>query len=198
MDRVSATRAARGGWVAAAGEMAARGGRRFGAHEPQHPDRESARRRDDRALPERRAAAPRAGLSGAAPASGLGGQHEREMAAPNQSHYRAHAYQGRNLEVHRFAARWARAAVHLRNGREVGDHQALFDHDIAAHGVLRDFRDRLERRRAHQAGGGVHRRRRHLARCRADWRRAPEKPGALSIAMGVDRQGGAPAKPRDR
>ena len=30
------------------------------------------------------------------------------------------------------AARWTRVAVHLRDGREVGDHPAVFDHDAAA------------------------------------------------------------------
>ena len=52
-------------WLLAEGADAA-------AHEPQHPDGEGARRRDARAVPERRAAAPRARLSGAPAAARAG------------------------------------------------------------------------------------------------------------------------------
>ena len=68
---------------------------------------------------------PRAGLPGAAVAAGLGRQHEREMAAPAEGYARADAYQGRDVEVLRSAARRPSPAVHVRDGSEVGDHVAV-------------------------------------------------------------------------
>ena len=58
------------------------------APEPQRPARQGARRRDDRAVPERRAADARQRLSDAPAAARLGRQHERQVAAPDQAHRR--------------------------------------------------------------------------------------------------------------
>ena len=62
-------------------------------------------------------------LSRAPVAAGLGRQHEREVAAPHQGHRRADAYQGRNVEIHRSAARRQGArSSRFEMGVKVGDH----------------------------------------------------------------------------
>ena len=88
VDRRSAAHAARGGGPAAARRSGCSPRAPIRRHEPQHAARQGARRRDDRALPERRAAAPRAGLPGAPAAAGMGRQHEREVAAAHEGHRR--------------------------------------------------------------------------------------------------------------
>ena len=74
-----------GSGIAARREMGGRRGRRCRGADAQHSDREMPRRRDAGVQPERRAAAPAAGLSAAAAAARLRRQHEREMAAPPEA-----------------------------------------------------------------------------------------------------------------
>ena len=106
--------------------------RRCGGHEPQRADREGARRRDPRALSERRAAAAVERLSGAPVPAGLRRQHEREVAAADQGHGRADDDEGRDLEILGPRPGRAREAVHVPDGREVRDHVAVGRADDAA------------------------------------------------------------------
>ena len=72
------------------------------------------------------------------------------------------AIAGGDLEIHRPDARRHGAPVHLRDGSQVDHHRAF---GRAAHGgnrLRRDPRHRLERTRAHRAGGGVDRWRKHV------------------------------------
>ena len=105
----------------------------------QHSDRKGMRRRARRLGAERRAAASRAGIPDSSAAARLGGQHEREMAAPHQARHRAvHDALG-DVEVHRSAPRRQSAAVQLRDGREVDHHVARVSRALsgAAGGRLR-------------------------------------------------------------
>ena len=81
-------------------------------------------------------------------------------------------------------------AVHVRDGREIRNYATLVNHDAATCGHLRDYRHRLERRRAHSPSGSIHRWRRELGGCGAYRRRAPQVPGALSAAVGMDGSSG--------
>ena len=74
-------------------------------------------------------------------------------------------------QVHRPAAGRPCAAVHLPDGREVGDHAAVGGADAAGAGSLRDLRHRVARRRADPPRRRVGRRRQDLGRSGA--RRSP-------------------------
>ena len=81
-------------------------------------------RRVDRVRAERRGAAARAGLSGAAVAARRRGQRQRQVAAPHRAGRSAvHDARG-DVEVHRSAARRHGADVQPRDGREVAHHRA--------------------------------------------------------------------------
>ena len=54
----------------------------------------------------------------------LGSQYVGEVAAADRSRRRALAPPRGNIEIHRSAREWHRPALHLRDGREVGNHRS--------------------------------------------------------------------------
>ncbi len=100
VDGRAPRRSAAGGRRRPEGAVDPRRGRRRRRHEPQRTARQGDGRRADRARPERRAGAAVERLSDAPAAAGLRGQHERQMAAPDQADRRSDHDQGRDLEIH--------------------------------------------------------------------------------------------------
>ena len=90
------------------------GGRcRRRAHEPQPAARQVSRRLPRRLWTKRRSAASRTGLSAAPSGSRLGGQCQREMAAPPQGRSPAVVLARRDVEIYRPYAQWKIARFHL-------------------------------------------------------------------------------------
>ena len=125
IHRRAAERAARGGRPQDEREVAARRRRRLRRDDALDAARQGARRLPRRLSHERRDAAPRAGLSGAPRGAGLGRQHLGQVAAPHQGRRRALVHARGDVEIHRPAGERQGAPVHLRDGREVGDHLAV-------------------------------------------------------------------------
>ena len=116
-----------------------------------------------------------------------------------KAHRRADAHQGRNLEIHRPAARRERASVHVRDGREIGDHAALVDPDDAGPGPVRDYRPCLVRRGRIarvdvSTDGGATWRGRGAARATS----CSKSLVRFRTAVGMERRRSDAAKPRDR
>ena len=111
--------------VKAEREVAARRRRGLGRDDALDPARQGARRLPRRLSHERRDAAARAGLSGAARGAGLGGQCLGQVAAAAEARRRAVVRARGDLEIHRPDGERQSAPVHLRDGREVGDHLAV-------------------------------------------------------------------------
>ena len=137
--------------------------RRRRAHEPQPAARQVPRRLSRRLWPERRGAAARTGLSAAHPGARLGGQCQRQMAAPHQGRRRAVVLARGDLEIHRTDAGRKSARLHLGQRGEVGHHLPLPGEAGGRAGPVRNPRPRLERPRQDQAGRRLVRRRRELA-----------------------------------
>ncbi len=100
-------------------------GRRCRGADPQHSYRKMSRRCDAGVQPERRAAASAAGLSAAAAAARLRGQHECEMVAPAEGRVGAGLFAGGDLEIYRPDAGRHGAGIHLLHGGEVHHHPAV-------------------------------------------------------------------------
>src|SRR3954464_8888104 len=159
----------------AGGEVAARGRRRCGSDDAQHPHREGARRRAAGLCTKRRTPPPRARLSPAPAPPRVRGQHEREMAAPDQDRRRAVLLARGDLQVHRPPCGGPCARVQLRDGGEIGHHPAVRRQE-AADGVQRDSRP-----------GGVWEGPDRARRCLGRWRQ--------ELAEGLARRAGAPEVP---
>ena len=133
------------------GEVGCRRRRGFAGGEPQRAARQGARRRDDRALPERRAADARQRLSDAAAAARLGRQHEHQIFAAVQ------AYRTAGDELLRIENLLADSAgrqgvpVLFPAGSEIVHHAPVARHGHEGPGILRDFRHCLFRQRPHRA-----------------------------------------------
>ena len=141
--------------------LAGRGLRRDDALDPA---RQGARRLPRRLSDERRDAAPRAGLSGAARGAGLRRQHVGEMAAAPEARRSTLVRPRGDVEIHRPDAERRSAPVHVRDGREIRDHVAVAAGAIAAQRFRGDLRARLVRARPDCAGRRLARRRQELAR----------------------------------
>ena len=72
-----------------------------------------------------RGASARARISAAADYPGVGGEHERQVAAAAESYRSALHGPGRNVEVHRPDAGRQSAHLYVPDGSEVGDHVSL-------------------------------------------------------------------------
>ena len=125
MDRRAAGCRPRRGGRSSRSQMDARGRRRRGRDDAQHSDREGARRRPARLSPERRAPAPRAGLSVAPVPAGIRGQHERQMAAAPEARRGAVRDPRGNLEIYDGDAGSHHSPIQFRDGGEIRHHLSL-------------------------------------------------------------------------
>ena len=174
--------------VQAEREVAARRRRRLRRDDALDPARQGARRLPRRLSHERRDAAPRAGLSGAARGAGLGRQCLGEVAAAPEARRRAVVRARGDLEIHRPDGERQSAPVHLRDGREVGHHLAVAAGAAAAQGLHGDLRARLVRARQDRARRCLARRRQELARGEARRARARQGGDALLRRDRMDRR----------
>ena len=152
MDRGAALDAPGGDRHRSEGEMVPSGRRRCSQHEPQYPARQGLGRRHDRALPERRAHQSLTGLSDAAPAARLRGQHERQMAAPDQADRSAGNGHQRDHAIHHPNCGPEILAVQLPARGQVLHHPSVARSDAERPGLLRDFRPRLFGQQPDRAG----------------------------------------------
>src|SRR6516164_1916033 len=140
MDRRAALHPARRDRHRPEGEVATRGRGRCSKHEPQYYDRQGAGRCADCPLPEWRAHRAVERLSDAAPAARLRGQHERQMAAPDQARRGTGDGDQRNHAVHVSGGGPQGLAVLLPDGSKVLRYPPLAGADAERAGLLRDFR----------------------------------------------------------
>ena len=103
-------------------------------------------------------------LSDAAPGARLRGQHERQMAAPDQARRRAGDGDQRDHAIHLSRGGPEDLAVLLPEGGQVLHHPSVAGADAEGAGLLRDFRPRLFGQRPHREGDGLGRRRQELGR----------------------------------
>ncbi len=140
----------------AARDLDRRGRRGRRARRAQPADGQGDEGRARRLRAERRAASPRAGLSAPADRAGHGRHRQREVAASRQARRSAGDDAMGDIEVHGSPARWHIAHLHIRDGREVGDHASVWRRDAAGRRRVRNFRACLDRPRRGRARGHHH------------------------------------------
>ena len=160
------------------------------------PIAKGARRRDDRALPERRAAHARQRLSDAAAPSRLGRQHERQVSAAAEARRGAGHELLRGADLRADPAERQGVSVLLPPGGQVLHHAPVSGIEDERAGPLRGLRRRLFGQRPDREGHGLRRRRQDLGAGGAAGAGAAQGVHAVPRALALGRRAGDSAKPR--